>query len=123
MFAAQVFVWRPDKGGECHRAFFEDPLAWPKMRAPTGLRRNNPYPLRFTMDALLRGVRVYHAYMAELKAAQAALVAVPERSTKVIPSHNPASCVCSYACVHGILQSKAQTLAAKMTLSALALGS
>ena len=111
MLAAQVFVWRPDKGGERHRPFFEDPLSWPKQRAPTGRRRNSPYPLRLTMDALLRGTHQYDAYMAELEAAQETLLAVPERSSKVhgLPEH--ASCSRhNYASVYGMLQALVQVI-------------
>lgn len=86
---AQVYVWRADKDtGEKHRAFFEDPLDWPKKRAIPGRRRMNAYPLRQTMDALLRGVGAYDAYMAELTAAQEALLAERERSTKARPHCN-----------------------------------
>ena len=83
---AQVYVWRADKDtGEKHRAFFEDPLHWPKKRAIPGRRRMHAYPLRNTMDALLRGHGAYDAYMAELTAAQEALLAERERSTKARP--------------------------------------
>ena len=82
----QVYVWRADKDtGEKHRAFFEDPLYWPQKRAIPGRRRMHAYPLRNTMDALLRGHGAYDAYMAELTAAQEALLAEKERSTKARP--------------------------------------
>ena len=83
---AQVYVWRADKDtGEKHHAFFEDPLEWPKKRAIPGRRRMHAYPLRNTMDALLRSHGAYDAYMAELTAAQEALLAEKTRSTKARP--------------------------------------
>ena len=75
-------MWRADTGAERHRAFFEDPLAWPRKRAIPGRRRMVGYPMRLTMSALLRGSGAYDAYLAELQGAQETLVAVPERSTK-----------------------------------------
>ena len=82
-YGAQVYVWRADKDtGEKHRAFFEDPLDWPK-------KRMRAHPLQNTMDALLRGHGAYDAYMAELTAAQEALLAVRTRSTK---AHSHCKC-------------------------------
>ncbi|KAK9827580.1 hypothetical protein WJX81_000554 [Elliptochloris bilobata] len=78
--AITVFVWRSAKGGERHKPFFEDPCHWPVRRITTGRRsRSYEYPLRHTMNALLRGVENYDAYMADLEAAQQTLMGVCDR--------------------------------------------